>query len=186
MIRLIAFMILLLPFEAFAQTPTDPMRGLIWGIPAQAVREHEKAQYTGAEDDYLYYSDRIALDVDTNYDVVVEYHFTQDRLDQIRYKFLLEPDVTNAVLDHGLLAQNWLDQIFQQKSEPVFDFDHDWERRDPARWGWALVRGGASMTTQWHSAETGAQLLLSGDGKAPDMKLTLVPLPASGIVPATP
>lgn len=174
---LFASFIALLSMPAWAQTAHDPMRGLTWGLPMQAVKEFETSPMVGEEDDTVIYSAMMQPDLEKPpRTVYVAYHFTQDRLDRIRYDIPVPLINPQLALDDILVMQAWLDNALQKTSSPKFQFRRRAVQNDPARWGWTIYRGDGSVTVDWAAPETKARLFLSGNRDyQPRMSLVLTP-----------
>jgi hypothetical protein len=177
---ILAFLLYLcIATPVFAQeriAPNVPMRGLIWGIPMDAVREFEKTTYVGEEDDSLIYTDIVQPDSEKReYRVYIEYHFTKDALDRIRYDIDVDHATPQSALEDVLTWQLWLDYQFGQTSQPDFQFRSTAVRDDPARWGWTIYKGDGSVKIRWKKADTGAELSLTGKDYTPHFDLTLSP-----------
>ncbi len=173
MIRLFFLFLLLIPVFAHAQTTSDPMRGLIWGLPIEEVAKFEKGTFVSQDENRLFYMDNMHISDVRVYPALIEYHFTQHRLDRIRYDFTVNTIDPQKTLDDLMFMQQWLEDAFGQEGEPVFSFRRNDERNDPAIWGWAIYRGGASVKIDWNIPGTGARLRLTGNDYIPDMTLVL-------------
>lgn len=162
--------------SARAQTTSDPMRGLIWGLPEQAVRNYEAAEFIGAESGYLAYSDLIRPVPDKrSFQVTVEYQFDKTGLSRIRYDIAVDRADPQKALDDVMTWQFWFDDVFAQISEPQFSFRNPNIRADPARWGWAIYRGDAHMRIGWRNEKIRATLTLSGRNYMPSLIVVLEP-----------
>lgn len=166
MIRLL-FIILLLGvlLAAPAQAaPTDPMRGLIWGLPPEAVQEHETAHFVAARDGRFFYLDEVRVDADYRVKALVEFRFTDQGLAGIRYDFVMEdgrdPYVT---MERLMKMEAWLNDAIGTPANPDFYFRNALERAHSSRWGWALYRGDATFDFRWRAADT--DIVLSARGR---------------------
>lgn len=158
------------------QSVTDPMRGLIWGLPPDAVKGFELATMVGEEEGILVYTGKILPDVDKEwFDVYIEYHFTQNKLDSIRYDVPVDEGSPGAALDDVLTLQSWLDKSFALTSQPVFQFRYRHIQDDPASWGWSIYRGDGSVTIDWAAPETKSVLSLTGKDYKPRLTIALTP-----------
>ncbi len=169
--------------SARTQTTSDPMRGLIWGLPEQAVRNYEAAEFIGAEGGYLAYSDVIRPAPDKrSFKVTIEYQFDKNGLSRIRYDIPVSRGDPQRALDDVMTWQFWFDDVFAQTSEPQFSFRNPNIRADPARWGWAIYRGDAHMRIHWRDEKTRATLTLSGRDYMPSLVVVLEPDRAASAV----
>lgn len=173
MIRLILVLILLIPAPALAQKPADPMRGLIWGLPSAQIRDFEKAKFMGEEEGLIYYSSPIRIDDKRKFSALIEYHFTDDKLDRIRYDFNVPQTNPSETMNDAMAMQAWVDEALGQAGTPEFDFRHSYTRNNPDRWGWAIYKGDATMNVNWRTDDTAAKLALSGEDYKADVRLTL-------------
>lgn len=165
-----------LAVPALAQTPPDPLRGLIWNLPAEAVRDFENAAFVGADEGVMVYHATVRPDPDKRpFDVMIEYGFDAKGLRQIRYEIALDRGDPRAGMDDVLTWQLWLDEAFNQTSTPRLYFRAANVRRDPERWGWAIYRGGGNVRIDWQDAESRAVLSLTGRNDTPRFLVTLTP-----------
>lgn len=178
MIRLLlVLLVIILPGAAFAR-PADPMRGLIWDLPPEAVQAHEAALFVEARDGRFFYMDEIEIDEDYTVKALIEYSFTQKGLAGIRYDFVME-DGHNPVLTMERLMKMdaWLSAAIGVPSAPDFTFRNDFERAHSSRWGWALYRGDATFRFRWQAADTAVLLTAQGRDSQGTATLRLTRLP---------
>ncbi len=171
------FMGLLFISPAHAQQRvTDPMRGLIWGLPIEAVKEFELATPIGEENGILIYTSKMLPDINNEwFDTYIEYHFTQNKLDSIRYDVPVDEGNPGSAMDDVLTLQSWLDKSFGLTSQPVFQFRYRHIQDDPASWGWAIYRGDGSVTINWDAPQTKSVLSLAGKDYRPRLTISLTP-----------
>lgn len=186
MIRLIAILLLLFPLAAHAVYPLEPMRGFIWGVSMDDVRASETAVSAGEDESNLFYMDEISLPrvygggaaqaERQTFKMLIQYHFTGNKLDSMRYDFVLT-GITHPsqVMDRAMTLQLWLDTAFAQVSEPVFNFRNTREEKTPARWPWAIIRGDGSMRIAWKTDDAAARLSLSGADYEGQLDLMITP-----------
>lgn len=160
-----------------AQT-ADPMRGFIWGLPQDAVQGYEPAELIGAEAGMLAYSGVVVPDLQKEpLNVYIEYRFADNRLEQIRYDFVIKEGDPGQTMDDIMTLQLWLDAVFNQTSKPEFRFNDPAVRGDTSRWGWAIYGGEGSMVVNWATPDTKAVLSFSGnDEYEPRLTLRLHPV----------
>lgn len=186
MIRLIFVALLLFPFSAQAVYPLQPMRGFIWGVGMEDVRAAEAGVPAGEDENNLFYMDELSLPRTYRpgetaperqvFKMLIQYHFTRNRLDQVRYDFVLTGITHPAqVMDRAMTVQLWLDTAFAQVSEPVFNFRNPKEEKIPARWPWAIIRGEGSMRIAWQNENTTARLSLTGEEYEAQLDVVLGP-----------
>ena len=162
---------------AAAQT-ADPMRGLIWELPKEAVRGYEPAALLGEEADTLVYTGTIVPDPQQDpLGAYIDYHFTGNRLDRVRYTVMIKEGDPGRTLDDIMTLQLWLDGIFNQVSKPDFRFRDANVRDDPVRWGWAIYQGEGTLDIKWATPDTRAALALRGNADfKPRLTITLTPV----------
>lgn len=159
--------------------PADPMRGLIWGLPMSEVSEFERAKKVATPeeggDNSLFYAAIIDV-MGTDYKALVDYQFDEGgALAQIRYDFSIQSTTPNDCINHMMQVQRWMDMYTGQQSQPDFNFRFDYDEKNTNKWGWAVYRGDALITTDWQTPVHYIKLTLSGGNYQPRLRLVLTP-----------
>lgn len=191
--KLFAFILLLIVnVPVLAQTPAqqetqsaqprvaDPMRILVWGLPQDAVKEFETAEFVGEEQGVLVYNVRMRLGPERKlYQTMVEYRFDKNGLNRILYSVPMNRANAREAVADAMIWQGWLDAAFEQESRPEFSFQNPRIYDDPLRWGGAIYRRQGHIRIDWLTAATRARLDLSAYSGSPRLNVTLAPAQTS-------
>ena len=173
-------LILLFPFQVNAQETLDdaPIRGFIWGLPADIIQENERGRFVDEEvfDDQnkaLFFVDRIR-----GMRVSIAYEFMNDRLWQARIfidKNYFDPQDR---MEDLLTIHTDLTNRFGPPDDEEMSWINPREKNFPDAWGWAVFRQELIMTSTWRNEETMVQTYLGAKEKYnPIMSVTYTYLP---------
>jgi len=172
----ISLLCLCYPYIAMAQniTPTD-IRGLIWGLPPEIVKQHEKTTFLGQEGNYLLYLDEIY-----GLRTTISYGFKDDKLAHVQYFMNKKYFIHQKRLDDFMMIKQGL---IAQYGQPV-DEDLIWRNREtqnfPDEWGWGVYRGELFIKTYWQTSDTNIVLYLGAKTPyKPQLFVTFSPLQSS-------
>jgi hypothetical protein len=153
------FLILAFSVPAFAQDTSQkiPVRGFIWGLPKEIIKENEKGTFVGEEvdeetgevGDTLFF-----LDIIHGIRTTIGYEFKENRLWRVRIfieKRYFDP---KDRLEDLLTIQTDLNIRFGKPVSEEMKWVDKREMNYPDSWGWAIFRGELFMTSVWRNKET--------------------------------
>ncbi len=157
---LLFFVFLCLPLAAKADAVQ--VRGFIWGVGKQDVRQYEKAVFWEEGDDYLRFFEDIG-----NYRRVIEYDFRGNRLWRVHYDYSeLTPPNPDIVMDMYYDQQRALASLYGEPSaDRMTGRSGRSVRVRPENWGRFLYDGDLRLVSAWQILDTRITLQAYGEGQ---------------------
>jgi len=131
----------------------DIIRGLVWGISKENVKNYEKIIPVGEDEKSLFYVD----DVFT-FKSAIGYEFHNDKLWRaqiINEKYYFDP--LERIPDI-VTIQTLLEEKFGEPTSENFIWLNDTEKDFPQFWGWAIYRGELKISVIWEFEDTQIKL----------------------------
>lgn len=175
--------LLLLTFSGSAGAQEDPIkfpplnlgpddvgvvRGFIWGISKDDVREFETGMYFDELENAIFY-----LDYVFRKRTLITYEFNKGKLWRVQLSSKREYSDPKAPLDDFGELQQELSRKYGE-AEVVMDWKSRKYRDYPKYWGTAMMQGSLEMSARWHDEKynTDIVLYLKGRDFVPSLTLT--------------
>jgi hypothetical protein len=175
------FIFLLLMYASPAMAQEMPVRGFIWGLPKEVIKENERGTFVESSDDQqtdragdtLFFIDKIRGLYSS-----IGYEFQNNKLWRVRIfieKKYFEP---SDRLDDLLTIQADLNARFGIPVAQEMKWVDKREMNYPDSWGWAIFRSELFMTSIWRDEYTEVTAYLGAKEKyKPILSVTYEDLP---------
>ena len=155
--------------EYLFQSEDDLVRGFVWGLSPELIKEFEKGTFMEATDDgAMFFLDRI-LGVKST----IAYRFSQNKLARVSIfneKFYSDPQ---GRIDDLLTLQTYLTERYGEPARESFIWKEGLNKNNPEKWGWAVYMADLSVEIIWQTNDANIILDLSAkEAFEPEMTLT--------------
>lgn len=133
--------------EYLFQSEDDLIRGFVWGLSPEIIKEYEKGTFVGeTEDGDLFFLDKIFGVRST-----IGYLFKDKKLSKITVfneKFYSQPQdrITDLLTLQAILTNR-----YGEPSREDFIWQNDVEKNFPNNWGWAIYTGDLAIRILWQT-----------------------------------
>lgn len=163
-----------------AQIPEEimPVRGFIWGLPSDVIKENEQGRYVDTEEFDAQNKALFFVDTIRNMHSSIAYEFYNDTLWQARIfidKTYFDPQ--DRMVDI-LTIHTDLNKRFGEPVDEQMIWRDAREKNFPDSWGWAIFRQELTMITTWREGDTMVTAHVGAKEKyKPTMRVTYTHLP---------
>lgn len=135
--------------EYLFQSDDDIVRGFVWGLSPEIIKEYEKGVFLEApEDGVMFFLDNV-LGVRST----ISYNFKDDQLSRITFfneKYYKEPQDR---IDDLLALQAYLSDRYGAPVQQSFNWDKGFGKGFPEKWGWAVYIADLDIRILWQTEE---------------------------------
>lgn len=134
--------------DELSETP-NTVRGFVWGVTVDDIKEYEKGKFLGEDGELIYYEGEMFSET-----VALTYEIIDEELNAMQAvirKFFSRPQ------DRIDMMLSIKEQISEEYGEPIeenFIWSDNREKYYPQFWGWAVYRGELSIETIWQDDNT--------------------------------
>ena len=156
------------------------VRGFVWGVSLEDVKNFETARLLETYEGALFYRDTIE-----KRDVLISYEFADNKLWRVRLDYQDDYSDPQEYIRLLLDLQMMLEGRFGQATKENFLWHNDRERNFPQHWGHAVLRRDLDITIFWDLPETHVRIDLHSDETFQQkLSITFVQKPENSLRPS--